>query len=36
MMLSEACDLIVCWRHNWPECPENLEVLELSTVVRAP
>jgi hypothetical protein len=21
------CDLIVCWRHNWPECP--LEVLEL-------
>src|SRR5579859_204148 len=21
------CDLIVCWEHNWPECP--LEVLEL-------
>jgi Homing endonuclease associated repeat len=32
---AEACDLIVCWRHNWPECPENLEVLELSTVVGA-
>lgn len=22
------CDLIVCWKHNWPECP--LEVVELS------
>ena len=26
-------DLIVCWRHNWPECP--LEVLELEKVVMA-
>ena len=24
------CDLIVCWRHNWPGCP--LEVIELSKV----
>jgi hypothetical protein len=23
-----GCDLIICWRHNWPECP--LEVLDLS------
>ena len=23
----DGCDLIVCWRHNWPECP--LEVVEL-------
>jgi hypothetical protein len=23
----KKCDLIVCWRHNWPQCP--LEVLEL-------
>jgi HNH endonuclease len=23
-----GCDLIVCWIHNWPECP--VEVLELS------
>jgi hypothetical protein len=28
----EKCDLIVCWRHNWPECP--LEVVELSSLVR--
>jgi len=26
-----GCDLIVCWRHNWPECP--LEVVELKTVL---
>jgi HNH endonuclease len=23
------CDLIVCWEHNWPECP--LEVIELKS-----
>lgn len=27
----EGCDLIVCWRHNWEDCP--LEVLELKRVV---
>jgi hypothetical protein len=26
------CDVIVCWRHNWPECP--LEVVELRAMVR--
>jgi hypothetical protein len=26
-----GCDLIVCWKHNWPECP--LRVLELCKVV---
>ena len=26
-----GCDLIVCWQHNWPECP--LEVVELMTVI---
>jgi hypothetical protein len=24
-----GCDLIVCWRHNWPDCPPELEVLAL-------
>ena|SRR5579859_1872175 len=28
-----GCDLIVCWKHNWPECP--IEVLELEKVVNA-
>jgi len=27
----DGCDGIVCWIHNWPECP--LEVIELRTVV---
>lgn len=26
-----ACDLIVCWEHDWPECP--LPVLELKSAV---
>ena len=25
------CDLIVCWKHNWPECP--LDVVELKTAL---
>ncbi|HUG91121.1 MAG TPA: hypothetical protein VML55_09820 [Planctomycetaceae bacterium] len=28
-----ACDLLVCWLHDWPDCP--LEVLELQAVVAA-
>ena len=27
----QGCDLIVCWEHNWPECP--LEVIELRQIV---
>jgi hypothetical protein len=27
----KKCDVIVCWIHNWPECP--LEVVELRKVV---
>lgn len=29
----KKCDLIICWRHNWPECP--LPVIELSALVGA-
>jgi hypothetical protein len=28
----DGCDLIVCWKHNWKDCP--LEVIELSEVVK--
>ena len=28
---AKECDLIVCWKHNWPDCPP--EVLELRKVV---
>jgi hypothetical protein len=30
----KGCDMIICWKHNWPECP--LEVLELSKVMGKP
>jgi len=30
----EGCDIIVCWRHNWLDCPEHLEILELSQVIQ--
>jgi hypothetical protein len=26
-----GCDVIVCWEHDWPECP--LEVVELRTII---
>jgi hypothetical protein len=25
------CDIIVCWEHNWKECP--IEVIELKTAL---
>lgn len=28
----DKCGLIVCWKHNWPECP--LEVIELSSAMK--
>ena len=27
---ANACDVVVCWEHDWPDCP--LEVLELKAV----
>lgn len=29
-----GCDLIVCWIHNWAECPETIEVIALSEEIR--
>jgi len=28
----EGCDIIVCWKHDWPSCP--VEVIELSTTIK--
>jgi len=30
-----GCDIIVCWRHNWDDCPKHIEVVELSSVVKS-
>jgi hypothetical protein len=32
---SAGCDVIVCWRHNWDECPEHIEIVELSTAIKS-
>jgi len=29
----KKCDVLVCWRHNWKECPEEIEVIELSKII---
>lgn len=29
-----GCDVIVCWRHNWPDHPRHIEILELSTAIK--
>lgn len=30
---SKGVDLIVCWKHNWKECPKEIEVIELSSLL---
>ncbi|MGC2531085.1 MAG: hypothetical protein WA639_25340 [Candidatus Acidiferrum sp.] len=30
-----GCDVIVCWRHNWPDHPPHLEILELSSLIKS-
>jgi hypothetical protein len=30
-----GCDIIVCWRHNWNDCPKHIEVVELSSVLKS-
>jgi hypothetical protein len=28
------CDVIVCWEHNWHDCPKEIDVLELKTAIQ--
>jgi len=28
----DGCNVIVCWRHNWKDCPPTLEVVELAAM----
>jgi len=25
--------VIVCWRHNWKDCPKEIEIIELSSLL---
>lgn len=27
-------DIVVCWYHNWRECPSDIEVIELSSLIK--
>lgn len=29
----DGVDVIVCWVHNWKECPQRIEIIELSTIL---
>ncbi|MGB8131016.1 MAG: hypothetical protein WCG81_14595 [Candidatus Angelobacter sp.] len=29
----KGCDVIVCWKHNWKECPDTIEVIELCRLI---
>jgi len=31
----DKCDIIVCWEHDWKNCPKEIEVLELKGVVKS-
>jgi len=31
--LPEKCDLLVCWEHDWTDCPQDIEVIELQKVI---
>jgi len=28
------CDMIVCWHHNWLDCPAEIEVIRLSEEIK--
>jgi len=32
---SNGCDVNFCWRHDWDDCPEHIEVLELSSAIKS-
>jgi len=31
--LPERCDILICWEHDWPDCPQDIEVIELQKVI---
>ncbi len=30
---ARKCDVLICWIHNWKECPKRIQVIELKSVV---
>lgn len=31
---SRECDIIVCWEHDWKDCPKELQVIELKEAIK--
>jgi hypothetical protein len=29
----KQCDIVICWAHNWKNCPPNLQVIELKSFI---
>ena len=29
----DKCDIIVCWEHDWKDCPPTIEVIELKSMI---
>lgn len=27
------CDIIICWVHNWKNCPQNLQIIEMKSFI---
>jgi hypothetical protein len=32
--LPEKCDILVCWEHDWPDCPDGIEVIALKEAIK--
>ena len=30
---ARMCDVLICWIHNWKDCPKHIQVIELKSVV---
>lgn len=30
----KECDILVCWEHDWKDCPPSLQVIELKSVIQ--
>jgi hypothetical protein len=31
----KKCDVIVCWKHNWKGCPQEIQVVELGRILKS-
>ena len=32
--LPEKCDILICWEHDWSECPKEIEVISLKDAIK--